>query len=149
MRIVLSFVLGVLILSGCQKPEEPPVFRKISGIKVNKVDGTTAYLTGEAIFYNPNKLKMKLKNASIDLKVDGKDVGQIDHSSKTVIPGEAEFSVPLEAELDLKEIGLLDNLLGILGGRPIEIEYKGYLRVAAHGITFKVPIDDVANVKLR
>jgi LEA14-like dessication related protein len=114
---------------------------KLVKIKDVLVDGTSdPKLKGTAIFFNPNDKKGKLKRVNVDIYVDGKKAGTIDQHLKTVIPAKAEFSVPLEVNLHMKELGFLDTLLGVLGGKKFEVRYEGSLKLTYHGIPIKVPI---------
>lgn len=147
----ITFILFsiTILLSSCAKPDEAPEFKGIRNVVVTKVEGSKAYITADALFYNPNNINMKLKKVDIALSVEGSPVGVVDHKLKTKIPALDDFKVPLEVAFDLKEIGVLNSLMGLLGAKKMEVGYKGYLRVAAHGITIRVPVDDVSEVRLR
>lgn len=146
LRSVLVFSLILLI--GCSRPEEAPEFRGVRNIKVRKVEGTTAYLNADAHFFNPNDVKMKLKRVDIGVHLDGKPIGLVSETYKTKIPANAEFKVPLDATFDLKDTGVLKNLLSMLGGKSRKVRYVGYIRVAVHGVTVRVPVDYESEVKL-
>jgi len=64
------------------------------------------------------------------------------------VPRQSDFTVPIEAKLDLKEFGLLDAVFGFLGGKSYQIQMTGYLRVNVHGVTVKVPVKYNEAVKL-
>jgi hypothetical protein len=57
--------------------------------------------------------------------------------------------VPIEVKLAIKELGLMDTLLGMLGGRKFEVHYKGALKLSYHGIPINVPVDYKDDVKIR
>lgn len=105
-----------------------------------EVDGSNPILRADAYFNNPNDLRMKLKEINVDVLVDGKRSAQVQQKLKIVIPAQADFSVPIEARLSLKELGLLDALANLLGGKKYTIQYIGFIRVAVHGVTIKVPV---------
>ncbi|MDX1629566.1 MAG: LEA type 2 family protein, partial [Fulvivirga sp.] len=129
-RFIL-LLLCVLVVC-CQQPEEPPVFKGVDNIRVNKVQGTTAFLNADAHFYNPNDVKMKLKRVDVGVHLDGKPVGLIEESIRVNIPAKSDFKIPLDATFDLKDSGLIKNLLSMLGGKSRTVRYKGYIRVAVH-----------------
>jgi len=143
-----TFLLVLLVLGSCKRPEDPPVFKGVGNIRVSKVQGSTALVNADAYFYNPNDVKMKLKSVDVGVHLDGKPVGVINQSLKTKIPAQANFKVPLDATFDLKETGLLKNLLSMLGGKSRKVRYVGYIRVAVHGVTVRVPIDYSSEVKI-
>ena len=92
---------------------------------------------------------MKLKNIQIDVWVDGKQSARVDQRLNTLIKSRSEFTVPLEVQVSLKEIGLMDALMGLLGGRKFEVRYVGNVKLAAHGIPVTVPVDHKQSVRLR
>ncbi len=137
-----------LLLSSCV-PKEQVVLRNIKDVIVDAgIDGN-AKLNAVAIFYNPNAIRMKLKEIDVDVMVDGKKSAHARQKFNFEIPAKAEFSVPLEVQLALKEIGLLDTLLSLFGGKKYEIRYVGFVRVKVHGIVIKVPIDYKDEIKLK
>lgn len=137
-----------LLLSSCV-PKEQVVLRNIKDVIVDAgIDGN-AKLNAVAIFYNPNAIRMKLKEIDVEVMVDGKKSAHARQKFNFEIPAKAEFSVPLEVQLALKEIGLLDTLLSLFGGKKYEIRYVGFVRVKVHGIAIKVPIDYKDEIKLK
>jgi len=145
---ILVFCLFISLLS-CEKPDEPPVFKGVNNIKIDRVQGTKALLKADAYFFNPNNVKMKLKRVDVAVHLDGKPIGLINQSLKTKIPANAEFKVPLDATFNLKDAGLLKNILSMLGGNSRKVSYKGYIKVAVHGFTVRVPVDYTSEVRIR
>jgi hypothetical protein len=141
-------VFALVLLYSCA-PKERIQFRSIKNITLDTDLSGEALLKGDAIFYNPNHLRMKLKEIKVEVWVNGKKSAQVDQKPDLVIPGVSEFSASVEARLSLKEIGLLDTVLNLFGGKKYEIEYRGYLRVRVHGITVKVPIQYKDEIRLK
>ncbi len=148
MRITTFIILSLLIIS-CSRPEEPPVFKGVNNIKVNRVDGTKAYVNADAYFHNPNDVRMKLKSVDVGVHLDGKPVGVINQSFKTRIPAKADFKVPLDATFNLKDTGMLKNILSMLGGKKRTVRYIGYIKVAVHGVTVRVPVDYSSEIQIK
>lgn len=92
---------------------------------------------------------MKLKEIYADVLVNGKPSAQVRQNLKLSIPAESEFSVPVAAQLSLKELGLLDTIVNLLGGKKYNIQYAGYVRIAVHGVTIKVPFTYQEELRLR
>ena len=65
------------------------------------------------------------------------------------IPAKSDFSVPVTAQLSLKELGLLDTIVNLLGGKKYQIQYAGFVRIAVHGVTIKVPFTYQEEIRLR
>src|SRR5690606_6112613 len=98
---------------------------------------------------NPNDMRGKLKKIDIEIYVNGKKAATVDQSLKTSIPARAEFSVPLEVKLALKELGVMDTLFGMIGGKKFKVHYKGSLKLSYRGLPIKVPVDYEDEVRLR
>lgn len=148
MKFTNFLFLLVMLFSTCV-PDEQVVLRSIKDVVVDAGEGGNARLTAVAIFYNPNRVRMKLKEINVEVLVEGKKSAHAEQKFNVDIPTQAEFSVPLEVQLSLKDMGLLDTLLSLFGGKKYEIRYVGYIRVKVHGITLKVPIDYKDEIKLK
>ena len=148
MRILSFLILSIVVLS-CTRPEEPPIFKGVNNIKVNRVDGSKAFVNADAYFHNPNDVRMKLKSVDVGVHLDGKPVGVINQSLKTKIPANSDFKVPLDATFDLKDTGMLKNILSMLSGKKRTVRYVGYIKVAVHGVTVRVPVDYSSEVPIR
>lgn len=142
--ICAAFIL--VAFSSC-KPEEDIVFRQIKDVVVDAASGPK--LKAQAVFYNPNSMRMKLRRINVDVFIDGKKAAQVDQSLKTVIPARGEFTVPLEVNLAMEDMGLLDTLLGMLGGKKLNVHYKGALKLNYHGMPIRVPVDYKDEVRIR
>src|SRR5690606_33463458 len=116
-------LLGLFFLAGifsCQ-PEEPIEFKYIRNVAIDLSAGTM--LRGEAVLHNPNKMKIKLRKIKVDIYVDGKKSGEVDQKLNFMIPAKQEFAIPLEIKISMQEIGLKDALIGILGGKTMDVHY--------------------------
>ena len=110
---------------------------------------TEPTLRAQAILYNPNNIRIKLRHAEIDVYVNGKKSGRIDQELKMMIPAEAEFIVPLEVKLNMKELSLFDTIFGMIGGKKLKVEYKGSIRVTYKGVPIRVPINYQSEVRFK
>ena len=143
-------VLPVLaLILSCCVPKEQVVLRKIRNVVIDTIEEGTPLLSGEAVFYNPNAIRMKLKEINIEVFVDGEKSAHADQKLNSVIPSHDEFTVPLKIRLTLKKIGLWDTVLNLLSGKKYQIHYKGYIRVRVHGIGVKVPVDYTDEIRLK
>lgn len=143
----LFFIAVLLTTFSCKAPEQEVVLRKIRDVVV---DGShDPKLKAQAILYNPNKHHGKLKRIKMDIYVNGKKAGSIDQKMHITIPAKAEFSVPIEVKLAMKEFGFLDTLLGFIGGKKFDVHYKGSIRVSYHGLPLRVPIDYKDEVRVK
>ena len=140
MKSFLTVGMLWLVVSGCV-PMEQVILRSVNIIQVEPGDNGEALLKADAIFYNPNVSRMRLKEIDIDIFVDGKKAGKVDQKFSSLIKAKSEFAVPLEVQLNLKEIGLLDTILSFLGGKEHDIQFTGFIKMKVNGFPVKAPIN--------
>ncbi len=143
--VIALFLLSLLY--SCT-PKEPVVFRGIKNIAIDLGTNGKPVLKADVFFFNPNKLKIKLKEVNIDVLVDGTQSAEVKHPLDVLVPSQSDFSVPIVAQLTLKESGLLDTMVGLLGGKKYEVVFTGYIRIGVHGISIKVPVSQKQELKL-
>lgn len=147
MKQLLVIILGVSALAGCM-PKKQITLVRVENVQLQKgADGTV--LAGNAVFFNPNRARLKLRAATIDVLVDNRKAARIDQQLSTVAAGNSEFTVPLEVQLNLKEFGLADALQGLFGGKKYQIQYVGNLKVTVNGLPLQIPVDHREEFKLR
>lgn len=148
--VSFSFVAAFLLSAAFScVPKDEVVFKGINNISVESDLNNLPVLTADALFYNPNSVRMKLKEIYVDVMVDGKPSAQVRQQFKLSIRAKSDFSVPVTAQLSLKELGLLDTIVNLLGGKKYQVRYTGYVRIAVHGITIKVPFTYQEEIRLR
>lgn len=150
MKLINNSSIIVILFFACScLPKEQVVFKTVKNIELITSEDGKVLLKGDAIFFNPNKIQTKLKEINVDVLVDGKKTATVDQEMNLVVPGKSDFAVPVEAQLKLEEMNLLDAVVGFLGGKRYQITFAGYLRVAVHGVTIKVPVKYNEEIKMR
>lgn len=144
--LYLLFFFLVLFAS-CERPKEEIVLRQIKDVVVDAT--SEPLLKANAIFFNPNDVRGKLKRINVDIFVNGKKAASVNQELKTLIPANAEFAVPLEVKLAIKELGFMDTLLGVIGGKTFEVRYEGFLKLSYHGFPLHVPVRYKDDVRIR
>jgi LEA14-like dessication related protein len=145
-RPLAIFTVIILILTGCKKPDQEIVLRHIKDVVVDAA--SEPMLRANAVFYNPNNMRGRLKEIDVEIFVNGKKAASVDQSLKTLIPAASEFTVPLEVKLAMKELGVMDTIFGMIGGKKFDVHYKGFLRLTYRGFPIKVPVDYHDDVRL-
>ncbi len=148
MRNILFIFFLSVAFTQCGRPDQTPEFITMENIKVSKVTGKEAVLSADAKFYNPNDQGIKLKEVVVDIEVDDRVVGVIDQDMKIKIPSNDYFSVPIDASFNIRDLGLLNGIISVLGGQPITVHYRGHIKVSLYGYTTKVPIDFEEDLKM-
>ena len=146
MNKVLLVVLFV-VLVGCV-PKEELQFKKVKNVMLT-ASGTTPILKGDLLLYNPNDKRMKLKKLDLIIDLNGKKAGIVDQRLSQVIPAKDEITVPIEVAISLKEMGLLDAISGILGGKKNIVRIKGKIRGSVNGMTISVPVDYTEEIRMK
>jgi LEA14-like dessication related protein len=144
--LVLAAMTVLLLCASC-KPKEDVQLRKIRDIVVDA--SSDPLLRANAILYNPNKIRLTVRKIDMEVFVDGKKAAVIDQHLKLKVPAQAEFTVPLEVKLNLKELGFMDTVFALLGGKRMQIEYKGSIRLSKAGVGFNVPVNYKDEVRVR
>ena len=144
--LLIACLAGLLLLPGCG-PQDDIEFKYVKDVIVDA--NSEPLLKGNAVLYNPNKQRMKLRKINVDVYVDGKKTARIDQEPAVLIPSEAEFTVPLEVKLNMKELGFMDTLFGVLGGKKMKIRYKGTISVTYKGIPARVSVDYESTVNFK
>jgi LEA14-like dessication related protein len=141
------WMLVILGMSGCI-PKEQIEFRKVLNIQFEAALKTPV-LKADVVFFNPNKTGSKLKKIEFDIFVNDKKAGTVSQTLNQKIAGQSEFTVPIEVNLALKELGLLDTLINLFGGKKYQVRLVGKIRVSVHGFALSVPVDYKDEIRIR
>lgn len=141
MRQFFLFVFVAMVALACA-PKEAVVLREvhIRSVDLGK-DGSSPVLKADAIFYNPNKGSLRLKEIDLDILLNEKPAAKIDQKLDAPIKGRSEFTVPLEVQLSLKDAGLLDTILSLFGGKKYNIRFSGKIKVRVGGFPVRIPVE--------
>ncbi len=90
-------------------------------------------------FYNPNKYRLKLKNADLDVYLNGARLGKMNVSKAVVIPRLDTFTVPVSIAVDLKN--LLPNALQLAFSSDMSVKLQGNIKAGRHGVYKNVPVN--------
>ena len=142
-----ALLLGVILLAAGCAPKEPVVLREVQIIQVTPGKNGNPILKANAIFHNPNSGSMKLKQINLEIMLDNKRVAVIDQQMDSMIKGKADFTLPLEVQLQLKDVGLLDTILSLFGGKKYDVQFVGSLKVRVSGFPVKIPVNYKDQIK--
>ena len=140
-------VFLALVMVSCV-PKEQIVLRAINIKEVEPGKEGNPILKADAVFFNPNSSRMRVKRIDIDVFVDGKKAARVDQRLNALMKANSEFTVPLEVQLNLKEVGLLDTILSLFGGKKYDIQFVGSMKVTVNGFPVKVPVNHKDLLKL-
>jgi LEA14-like dessication related protein len=144
---VIAILIAASVLFQCHKLDQDIELKQIKDVVVDA--SSEPMLKANAIFFNPNKIRGKIKKIKVDIYVNGKKAANVDQSLKLHVPAQSEFTVPIEVKLAIKELGFMDTVLGLIGGKKFEVRYEGFLKISYHGIPIKIPVDYKDDVRIR
>jgi len=144
--ILCLLVITGITISSCEKPDQDIELKMVRDVVADA--NTDPMLKAEAIFYNPNNVSGKLRHINVDIYVNGKKAGTVEKDYRIRIPAKGEFSVPLEVKLNMKELGTVQTLLGLIGGKKFDIEYLGKLGLTYHGLPVRVPVKYKSQIRV-
>lgn len=139
MKKVLNVFLLCILACACA-PKQDVVLRDIALLDASMGEGGMPILKAEAIFFNPNNVRMRLKKIEIDIFVDEKKAARVDQRLSALIKANSEFTVPLEMQLQQQE-GFLQTIMGFFGGKKHDIHFIGRIKVSVRGLPVSIPVD--------
>lgn len=109
--------------------------------------GASQALSGDAVFFNPNSLRMKLRQVKIDVFLDGNKAAFVDQETKVIAKPKSDFTIPVVLQLT-EGLRIQDLLIDVLKGKKYQVRYVGHLKVNINGLPMKIPIDHSEELKL-
>ncbi len=148
-RRAFYVIFLLLIFNACSKIQAPE-FKNITDLSVDTID-TLITITGNGLFYNPNKSKIVLRSADIDVFINDQLFTRINNEYNLTLTPEKEFSIPLVVKLNHNQVEnfLKKNAVGLLLGNGIQLKYKGNIRVKAFSMKIKVPVNKEISLRLK
>ncbi len=142
-------VLLCLAITSCQPPVAPD-FEGVKNLKIDVEGMSGARINGDAVFFNPNNKKIKIKGIDVEVSVDNKKVKDISREYDITANPNSQFTVPIDVTLALKDMdmNLLSTAMSMLNGAEKRVRYKGKARVQIYGVSFNVPFDYEDDVQL-
>ena len=134
--LILSF--SIFLIISCQAPKEL-VYRDFKNLKVGKLGFGFSTLNLDLIYYNPNNFGLQLRNTDLDIFVDGNYLGHSSQDLQINIPRLAEFTLPLQIEVDMKNA--LKNALPTLLGKEVVVKVTGKVKLGKANVYKSFTVD--------
>ena len=135
MRYYIAAIL-ILFLAACANPRQLE-YQDVKNFRLLELSMQPT-VGMDVQFYNPNTFGMTMKDANIDLYLNGKLVGKATLAESYQVSGLDTFLLPVNLKADLQQV--LPNALAILANNKIDVELKGYVK-AGRGVFINVPIN--------
>jgi LEA14-like dessication related protein len=149
----LKFFLWITVLAvsatACTTPEAPD-FEGVKNFKIDVQGLSKAQINGDAVFFNPNKQKIKIRQVDVSVFVEGEKVKDISQEFDITAMPNSEFIVPIDVSLSLADLNmnLLSTAMSMLNGAKKKVRYEGKARVTVNGLPFRVPFEHEDEVKI-
>ncbi|HLX91347.1 MAG TPA: hypothetical protein VKR32_06670, partial [Puia sp.] len=132
---------GVVILSlmfvTCKEPQAPD-YKGIESLTITQIGLNQSRVVAQIKLYNPNKFRLQLKYADVNISADNKFIGRCIIDSTILIPRADSFFIPVSVNIDLRNI--LGNAMQLLLRGQVKFNGDGFVRLKKTGICFRVPV---------
>ncbi len=147
---LLFLIIPFYLLTGCGDFQQPE-FEDIEELKVYEITSQNVTVTGQAVFRNPGKQGYKVKNIDLDVIYKEEKIAHINSTSVTKVTSNRQFKIPFSVKLPMAELKkyVLSDIISLLGGKQIELHFKGDLTFSRYGVGKTVPIDYRESVKIK
>lgn len=120
-------------------------FKHIENVKVGAISfqAKNVTLTADAIFHNPNSVKLNVKGIRAKAYIDGEEVSTIREQLETEMPAKSDFTLPITIEVPTKKLlGNLGNLIKqFTNKKEAIVKLEGAINVEVLGQEIAVPFD--------
>ncbi len=135
---VLLLFIAVMTLFACRQPKDL-VYKDIDNFKFHQDGIKQSQISLNLRMYNPNRFSLKLKDANMDVYLNGHMLGKVNITDNVRVPKLDTFLLPVMINVDLKNI--LPNALQLLINSVVDIKLAGEVRAGKHGFYIHVPVN--------
>jgi len=138
MRTLLcSFLLAVGITS-CHTPKDL-VYQGMQNFSLKQTSSQKTVLSMDVELYNPNRYKMKLKTADLDIFINNNRVGKVNLGKTLHVPKLDTFSMPVSLDVDLANA--IPNMLQLAFNSEVSVKLAGTVKAGRHGVFITIPVN--------
>lgn len=128
----------ILTMGACRAPKDF-VFQNVQNFSIGKADLTQAKVSMDVKMFNPNNYPMKLKNADLDVFINGSHLGKVAVSHQFAVPGLDTFSMPVTLDVDMNNV--LPNAIQLFLNPEVTVKLSGEVKAGRHGVYIHIPIN--------
>ena len=133
-------------LAGCAKPTSLD-YLGIDKVKIISLGLQESTVGADVRYYNPNKYKLTMKRAEVDVYVNDLYIGKTVLDTTVYIPKKDTFQLPVVLTIDMKKVGL--GMLQTLSNDSVLVRLEGNAKVGRSGIFINYPIHYQGKQKLQ
>lgn len=137
MRKFLAGLVVVALFASCAKPKDLE-FVDIQNIRLVKMGLSESQIGLDVRFYNPNKQRVKLKDATAKVYVNSSYLGDTNIDSTVSVPRRDTFSVPLI--LKVQTATAIAKMAETAKDSAVMIRVEGSVKMGKAGVFLSYPI---------
>ena len=139
MKNWLKIVAVALVFTSCEFKDVD--FVGMDSVKVDKFEGKKLLLDLGVRIKNENGFKIKIKPSTLNVFVEGEDIGLVHLGKKVVIKKKTESSYPTKLRFELKD-GFLIKMMRLMAKKELAIRFQGKVKASVFGISKKFPVNE-------
>ena len=128
----------VVVAVSCRTPKDL-VYQDVDHFSLQKAGLKQTIVVLDIRLYNPNNYRLKLKNADLDVFLNGNHLGKMTVKESTSFIANDITELPVILDVDLMNV--LPNAFQILINKEVTIKLSGNIRAGRHGLFINVPIN--------
>ena len=132
------FILLTIFISSCSRPKDL-VYRNVQNFSMKTVGLRQSALSMDVSMYNPNKYRMKLKHADMDVFLNDRPLGKMNMTGAYGIPALDTFSLPVVINVDMASA--LPNIMQLLTSSTVNVKLAGRVKAGRHGVFITIPVN--------
>lgn len=138
-------VVSLLAVVSCKQPQAL-VYQDVQHVNFKGFGQSGISL--DVLLYNPNKYRLKLCKADIDIYVNNSFVGKMFVvKGNYSIPAMGSFSVPLKVDVDLNNV--IPNAVRLLFNHTADLKVTGKIKAGRRGISINMPVNYEGKQEIR
>jgi len=131
-------LIAALATSACRQPKEL-IYQNVERFSLQQEGLNKTSLSLDLKLYNPNKYRMKIRDADMDILINGNSLGKMTVRENITIPGLDTFLLPVMITVDLQKA--LPNALQLLLNSLVDVKIQGALKAGRHGLFINMPVN--------
>jgi LEA14-like dessication related protein len=120
--------------------------KRIEKVSINQVGLKESALSFDILFFNPNNFRLKLKEASGDVWLDGNKLGHFTVDTIVRIPANGEFRLPVQLKMDMSHF--VENMAAALMDKLVILKVDGIAKAGKGFIFINYPLKFERKLKI-
>jgi LEA14-like dessication related protein len=150
-RFVATVIIAMVLASGLSSCRiQAPVFKGVENVQLERVGSTGIKIASQAVFYNPNRVRCKIKDIAFDVNLDKKRIATIGEKTDVMVKGRSDFRIPMGVTFNPSGT-IFDNLKAVVDlfrDKESTLSMTGNIKLKAYFVTIPIPFTFEQKIKL-